>query len=139
MLVRYGDTLNRKSIGGYRAATNAIETRESLIEWAGAKRRRYPAGLLRLDQYPVGPSLRVFEPALSLEEAANGEWIDAYARTSRPEARHGRTWQRHRAVGCSVWKWIECGAAFAACAGLSGPAFIACVAAVAGDCVECVT
>jgi hypothetical protein len=41
--------------------------------------------------------------------------------------------------GCSVWKWIECGAAFAACAGLSGPAFIAGVAAVAGDCVECVT
>src|SRR5204863_201810 len=34
--------------------------------------------------------------------------------------------------GCSVWKWIECGAAFAACAGLSGPAFIACIAAVAG-------
>jgi len=42
-------------------------------------------------------------------------------------------------LGCPWWKWVKCGAAFAACASLSGPAFIACVAAVAGDCVECVT
>jgi hypothetical protein len=40
---------------------------------------------------------------------------------------------------CNVWEWVGCGAAVAGCFGLTGPALIACVAAVAPGCVKCVT
>jgi hypothetical protein len=44
-----------------------------------------------------------------------------------------------RLQGCNAFEWIRCGAIVAGCAGLSGPALIACVAAAAPGCVKCVT
>jgi hypothetical protein len=41
--------------------------------------------------------------------------------------------------GCNAWDWIKCGAVVAGCAGLSGPALVACVAAAAPSCIKCVT
>lgn len=41
------------------------------------------------------------------------------------------------AQGCNVFEWAACAAAIAGCAGLSGPALIACVAGIAPGCVKC--
>jgi hypothetical protein len=39
--------------------------------------------------------------------------------------------------GCNAFEWIGCAAAIAGCAGLSGPALVACVAGIAPGCVKC--
>ncbi len=41
--------------------------------------------------------------------------------------------------GCNAFEWIGCAAAVAGCAGLSGPALVGCVAAVAPGCIKCVS
>jgi hypothetical protein len=44
-----------------------------------------------------------------------------------------------RQQGCNALEWIECGGVATVCAGLSGPALVACVAAALPNCVKCVT
>ena len=41
--------------------------------------------------------------------------------------------------GCNPFEWAGCAGAIAGCAALSGPSFIACVAAAAPGCLKCVT
>ena len=67
--------------------------------------------------------------------------MDFRPRQSAPVRRQAKAPMRDGVVlqGCSALKWIKCGAVAAGCVGLSGPAFIACIAGVAADCVECFT
>jgi hypothetical protein len=40
---------------------------------------------------------------------------------------------------CNAFEWVGCAAAVYACAQLTGPALISCVAGIAPGCVKCVT
>jgi hypothetical protein len=63
-------------------------------------------------------------PSCPLEHARGGRAITAQTRAIEPQ-------------GCNAFEWIGCAAAIAGCAGLSGPALVACVAGVAPGCVKC--
>lgn len=42
-----------------------------------------------------------------------------------------------RPQGCNVFDWAKCASVLAACASLSGPALVACVAGAAPGCLKC--
>jgi hypothetical protein len=95
--------------------------------------------LLSLDRYTLGFGLRLFQSALSWIEVSMTNAL--MPMIAPPVLRRGMSGAADGLgpLGCSWWKWAACAGEIAVCAGLSGPAFIACVASVAADCLECVT